>query len=557
MKKIRIIILMVAVTCVSSCDLNKLDNPGLLSADKADPTLMLNGAQLSFADFFYNMSDAGMQITRLLEMFGPIYENYFTPNYYNYVWFSAYNNMLVNTKSIVVLADAKGWYFHSGIAKTLQAYTALTMVDFFGDIPYSKAVDPTNFNPPVDKDSDIYASALSLLDEAIVDFGKDSPVPPDFFYGGDKLKWVTLVNTLKLKVALNKRVLDPSGSTTTINALLTAGDLIDADDGSEDFVFRYSTNNANPDSRHPYFTGNYLAGAGTYHSNWLMWNMRYGKKSGANYVIDPRIRYYFYRMIGHIDDSDPAITNVLACATNAKPSRYFANSNWPFCFPKDSVGGNEGYWGRDHGDPSGTPPDTKQRTTWGVYPAGGKYDSGRYATSGAPVVLTDGLLGAGIAPIMLASYTTFMKAEAALTLGTTGNANTLLNTAIDQSINKVMNFGASVTYNSPTVPVASDIAAYHTVVNKLYANAATVDAKMEVIAKEYWIAGFGNGVEIYNMYRRTGGKPSDMQVALRDPGDFPYTMPYPLNYTAQNNTAPTKDFKTRVFWDTASDSKVN
>jgi len=287
-----------------------------------------------------------------------------------------------------------------------------------------------------------------------------------------------------------------------------------------------------------------------------MWNMRYGKKKGVNYVIDPRIRYYYYRMQDHIDTSDPALTNVLACNTSLRPSRYLANSSWPFCIIKDSIGVNEGYWGRDYGDASGVGPDTKSRTNWGVYPIGGKYDSGRFVTSGAPVTATDGLLGAGIAPMMLASYVDFMKAEAALTLGTTGVASTLLISAIDKSIKKVMSFGSSVA-SGPTVPANSDVLAYEAAVTALYTKAATPDARMEVIAKEYWIAGFGNGIEIYNMYRRTGGKPSDMQIALRDPGQFPNTMPYPLVYSAQNNTAPAKDFSAKVFWDADPNSKVN
>jgi hypothetical protein len=257
-------------------------------------------------------------------------------------------------------------------------------------------------------------------------------------------------------------------------------------------------------------------------------------------------------MVDHIDTSDPALTNVLACNTSLRPSRYLANPSWPFCIIKDSVGVNEGYWGRDYGDASGVGPDTKSRTNWGVYPIGGKYDD----NSAAPVKATDGLLGAGIAPMMLATFVEFMKAEAALTLGTTGTASTLLISAVDKSISKVMNFGAPVA-SGPTVPTNTDIQNYETAVAALYTKAATTDAKMEVIAKEYWIAGFGNGIEIYNMYRRTGGKPSDMQVALRDPGPFPNTMPYPLVYSAQNNTAPSKDFSAKVFWDADPNSTVN
>jgi hypothetical protein len=485
-------------------------------------------------------------------MYGPVYNNWFIPSYFNNTWQVAFENIIVNTKSIIALAPDKGWYIHSGMAKIFQAYTALTMTDFFGDVPYSKASSPSDFNPGADKDADIYNSILALIDDAISDLNKEAPIPSDLYYNGDLKKWITLANTLKLKISLNKRLVDASGSTATINTLIAANDLIDAADGSEDFVFRYSTNIANPDSRHPYFQGNYLAGAGTYQTNWLMWNMRYGKRNGVDYVIDPRIRYYFYRQSGPIDTSDPTLTNLLPCITQSKPSRYLANPNWPFCIPKDSTGGNTGYWGRDFGDASGVGPDTKARTNWGVYPIGGKFDDDSFQ----PVAFSDGLQGAGIAPIMLASFVDFMKAEAALYLGTTGDPQALLISAVDKSIKKVMDFGAR-TAAAAKVPTATDIQNYENKVMALYTAAAGIDSKMEVIAKEYWIAGFGNGVEIYNLYRRAGGKPSDMQIALRDPGQFPNTMPYPLVYTAQNNTSPIKDFAHKVFWDVAANSKVN
>lgn len=553
MKKIKkTVVLFVAITLITSCDLNRLDNPSALSAAKADLTLLLNGVQVNFANFFYNVSDAGMQVTRLTHMYGPVYNNWFIPSYFNATWQSAYADVIVNTKSIIAQAPDKGWYIHSGMAKIFQAYTVLTMADFFGDIPYSNASSPTDFNPAADKDSDIYDSVLALIEGAISDFDKEGPIPPDLYYNGDTKKWITLANTLKLKISLNKRLVDASGSTALINALIAANDLIDATDGSEDFVFHYSTNIANPDSRHPYFQGNYLAGAGTYQTNWLMWNMRYGKRNGVEYIVDPRIRYYFYRMSGSIDISDPSLTNVLPCITQSKPSRYLANPYWPFCIPKDSTGANVGYWGRDYGDASGIGPDTKSRTNWGVYPIGGKFDDDSFK----PVAFSDGLQGAGIAPIMLASFVDFMKAESALYLGTTGDPQTLLISAVDKSIKKVLDFGARVA-NPAKVPTSTEIQDYENKVSALYALASDAENKMEVIAKEYWIAGLGNGVEIYNLYRRTGGKPSDMQIALRDPGQYPNTMPYPLVYTAQNSTAPTKDFAHRVFWDVAANSKVN
>jgi Susd and RagB outer membrane lipoprotein len=73
---------------------------------------------------------------------------------------------------------------------------------------------------------------------------------------------------------------------------------------------------------------------------------------------------------------------------------------------------------------------------------------------------------------------------------------------------------------------------------------------MNFIAREYWIAAFGNGVEAYNMYRRTG-LPSGMQPTLDpNPGDFPRSWWYPQTYVTLNSNAEQKaDLTTKVFWD--------
>ena len=36
----------------------------------------------------------------------------------------------------------------------------------------------------------------------------------------------------------------------------------------------------------------------------------------------------------------------------------------------------EGYWGRDHGNDEGIPPDHSKEHLMGIYPAGGAYDEG-------------------------------------------------------------------------------------------------------------------------------------------------------------------------------------
>ena len=49
----------------------------------------------------------------------------------------------------------------------MKAYTIMTVVDLFGDVPYSEIGQGTNnLSPKADKGSDIYAAAEKLIDEA-------------------------------------------------------------------------------------------------------------------------------------------------------------------------------------------------------------------------------------------------------------------------------------------------------------------------------------------------------------------------------------------------------
>jgi hypothetical protein len=538
LKKIALSLIMVGVL---SCDLNKLDNPSALTPDQADPDFILNGVQLNFADFFWEASDFGMQMTRLIHFYGPTYENGYTASSFDNLWTLGYSRILLNSVNNVAEFEARSLFYHAGMVQVMQAYTMMTLVDYFGSVPFSEAFDPNNFNPAQDDQATMYAEAIALLDDAIANFNRDLDGDPgnnslakpknDLYYGGSGARWVTLAKTLKLRAYLQTRLVDASAK-TNIEALVTDGDLID--NGTthvEDFNFKYSTTNANPDSRHPYFTGDYLNGAGYYMTNYLMNEMYNGKN-----FVDPRIRYYFYRQVS----ATTTDVNELFCINVTPPAHY---AGFVFC----AVG--DGYWGRDFGDFSGIPPDNFKRTAFGVYPAGGNFDNSSFQAVNQDM----GLKGAGILPIMNSAFTEFMKAEAALVFNspTIGNPRTLLEQGIRKSIEKVKAFGASVAGSSPLIPNTTAINNYVNDVLALYDAATTDDERLQIIIKEYWIALFCNGIDAFNTYRRTG-KPVDLQPTLQPSGGNAYrSFTYPSVYVTRNSTASQKpDNKVQVFWDT-------
>ncbi len=512
----------------TSCETTKLeilDNPNALNESSADIDLFLNAIQINSSTFFEQVTEEGMEVTRILHMFGPTYDNAYGPSQLNNAYGTAYSSILADIRSMEPAAQENQLYTHVGIANVIEAYVIGTLVDYLGDIPYSEAILGSEAtSPKLDSGVDIYTSVIALLDKAIIEFNKNERALPanDFYYNGDESKWIKLANTLKLKFLLQTRLVNNSVA-SQIDAIIASGNYIQSTD--EDFQFQYSTLDANPDSRHPIFARNFdvAADVSDYMSNSFMYYL-HSQKSER----DPRTPYYFYRQ--SLDfTSDP---NEASCIVESRPSHY--TGDYPFC---DS--GN-GFWGRDHGDNDGIPPDGGERTTWGIYPIGGKFDD----NSGTSVSgRTIGLKGAGISPIMLASYVDFMLAESALELGTMGDARVYLENGVRKSINKVMDFGA--TEADPT-NIPTNIDAYVTEVLDLYDNSSD---KLEVVVKEYFIALYGNGVEAYNTYRRTG-KPVDLQpTKLQSSASFQNSFLYPSNLVDRNANVTQKDSQgQKVFW---------
>lgn len=537
-RNIKIFFLVLAVTMLGSCELDLLDNPNAVTVNNADANFILNRIELAYSGNFNAFSDPGMRLTRMLNQGAAIYDNAVTPGN-NGPWNSSYSDVLSDIKALIPLAEASELFVHAGIARTIRAMVLMSLVDAYGDVPYSQAIDPNNFNPTVDKGADVYAAALADLNKAIENFNAKSKsgATSDLYYGGTTDSWIRLANTLKLKQQLNLRLTNKAGATSAINALITENKLIST--AAQNFAFKYGSNLTNPDTRHPRYAGQYSpTGGGDYQSNSFM-GVLYNSKG----FPDPRTRFYFYRQT----IKNPTDVNQLRCITNQKPSHYGEND--VYCLPT-----TVGYWGRDHLNNEGIPPDGLLRTAWGLYPAGGLFDD----DAGRGVSLGAGGGGAGIHPIMMRSFVDFMLAEAALTLGTSGDAKALLKSGIEKSMADVRALALSTVEaskittfeTSKGIVWADEVKKY---VDKVLADydAANDDGKLNIVATEYWIALYGNGIEAYNLYRRTG-KPSGQQPALDpNPGPFVRSYYYPQAYITRNKNAVQKTNSTaQVFWDT-------
>lgn len=521
-------------TGCETTELDLLDNPNAISADVADPNFVLNSIQLSFNGFM-SSALATTGITRMTAQFGQ-YNGEVTVNSLNGVWSSAYNTFAnVDLIQEIDALSEVGVPYHVAVAQILEAYLYINLVDLVGDVPYSQANQFGEFpTPELDPGEDVYAAQIATLDSAIALLNEESPViPQDLFYGSfDTDNWIAVANTLKLKAHLNM------GDGAAISALLSEN-IIDEDD--EDFQFNYSSSTT-PESRSPIFQGNYPNGTGFYMSNGFLDLLNAGDAEEPfieTGIADPRLRYYIYRQ-----RNDPPSGSNLPCE---------GNDIYDYCYV-----GNK-YWGRDHGDDEGIPNDNTRRSTWGVYPAGGAFDNDQYNRTDSSNTQT--LNGEGINPIFLSSFTHFALAEAGLDLGVAVDSRALLEIGISLSMDKVTNFSGSLPTtdeDDETIDYAAtsaDISDYIARVLAEYDAASGNEAKLAIVVREWYLASWGNGMEPYNMYRRTGYP--TLQTGIIPVGPFPRSWRYPSNEVVTNPNMNQTTADNQVFWDTNPAGFIN
>jgi len=223
-KKFKMLLsLTIVVGFIYSCettDLEILDNPNALLPEQASEDAFIAGIQLKLVEFFdsgntddfIGMNELGMKVTRMTAMnFGNSYQNAITPTTMDGVYEDAFVNAMIDIRTLYPLAEEKGLFTHLAMAQIAESYIMMTMVDYFGDVPYFEAFQGAeNLTPSISSGKDIYEAIESLLDAAIVNFNKEqsADVDIDFFYGGDESKWVRLANTLKLKLYVQTKLVD-------------------------------------------------------------------------------------------------------------------------------------------------------------------------------------------------------------------------------------------------------------------------------------------------------------------------------------------------------------
>jgi hypothetical protein len=562
--------MLVLLSVSISCDMDSdLANPNEISVEGADVNFIMNGVLLDFGDFFsyasgnsVDPSQTNFGPDRLMRMramtTGYRYQTAAQAQYFDDTWEWAYSKVLMNIETMLPLAIEKNLTTQVGIAKILKAYTFLTLVDLFGDVPASLALKGPEgeFNPAADPGEATYDAAIALLGEARTeltktgaDAGPAMAAASDIYYGGNRGAWVRLANSLELKAMLNLSLVAArtAAANARIAALITENNLVDTPGATfaatESFTYKYGTASV-PYSRHPLYRQYYTpteGGATGYIGNQFLAELFYMKG-----VEDPRWRYYFYRQVGSLARALEVDPKSIGCSEGAIPNHY-ATGGYEFCTF------DPGFYGRDHGDASGTPPDGQVMTAAGAYPAGGRIDATSTGNGNYYQATKEGQggNGAGIEPIFMTSFNDYMIAEYYARIGDNANAKTFLLSAINKSITEVKNFATSIN-QTLAANLQPSTTAYTDVIS------AEFDAspnKIKVIGREFYVACYGNGIEAYNIYRRTSA-PENMQPLLQVSNSvFLRSLIYPSVYVNLNSSATQKDYDAtvKVFWDTNPD----
>ena len=171
------------------------------------------------------------------------YQNYtFVPGDFSTVWDNLYAGVLADIKRIKEKSDAGGYNTYGGIARALEAHTLMMVADYFGDAPYSAALDADKtYQPTYDTQAKLYETIIALLNEARTKLaaapGSLKPgAKNDLIYGGSAAKWTKYCNVLAARAYLHLGKLDNANYAKALAELAKGGFASGAEDARYPFV---------------------------------------------------------------------------------------------------------------------------------------------------------------------------------------------------------------------------------------------------------------------------------------------------------------------------------
>lgn len=140
------------------------------------------------------------------------------------------------------------------IISMMKIYTYQVLVDTYGDIPYTQALNIDVYPlPKYDKAADIYADLITKLknDLSKIDVSKEAFKTGDIYYynpvmgKSDLAKWKKFGNSLLLKLGIALADVNPTLAQNTVNQAITGGVMTSSGDNCQ-FQYLGASPNENP-----------------------------------------------------------------------------------------------------------------------------------------------------------------------------------------------------------------------------------------------------------------------------------------------------------------------
>ncbi|WP_299160748.1 SusD/RagB family nutrient-binding outer membrane lipoprotein [uncultured Tenacibaculum sp.] len=133
------------------------------------------------------------------------------------------------------------------IIEVLNVYTYALLVETFGNVPYTEALDINNLLPKYDDGLTVYrdlivrlTTAINTLDTSLASYGS-----ADNIYNGDVTKWKKFAASLKLRMGILLSDVDNALAKSTVESAVTAG-VFTSNADNADFTYYSADPNTNP-----------------------------------------------------------------------------------------------------------------------------------------------------------------------------------------------------------------------------------------------------------------------------------------------------------------------
>jgi len=146
----------------------------------------------------------------------PFVSNRNNTTYYitwNSFWGRIYNSVMSPSRQVIKIAEEGGYDVFAAWAKFIQVMGLSRLTAYHGPLIYSEYGKPTT---PIlyDSEKTLYDSFFRVIDETQAVFAANKTYPGlkkfDASYGGDITKWIKLMNSMRLRLAIRLSKADPT-----------------------------------------------------------------------------------------------------------------------------------------------------------------------------------------------------------------------------------------------------------------------------------------------------------------------------------------------------------